>query len=349
MMMNRCRGIYLCALLALVLTACAAGQKACLKSRMDRHEVRTLSFWKDYRCGSVEERLYEPPGALLDYLCLDNRLNGYDARPQGAVADEMFRQDVRRALAELPGPVGNAVKEKLIGIFLVRNLGTTGYTEAVVDQQGRHVAGFVVLDVGSLRQTANEWATAKERTVFRDDGGGRLQVTLEEKSSDNSQNAIQFILLHEFGHLVSIGEGFHPDWLDEAKPVGAIEDDLFYPLSWRKAKDGSEVSVFEDVFPERREVRFYGEARLKSSQMAEVYRHLAMTNYVSLYGATGPFEDFAESFALYVHSRLMKKPYRVKITQGGKEVFTYESCWDQPRCAAKQAVLDQWFSRFSQP
>ncbi|HQH01124.1 MAG TPA: putative zinc-binding metallopeptidase, partial [Smithellaceae bacterium] len=200
-----------------------------------------------------------------------------------------------------------------------------------------------------LRQTANEWATAKERTVFRDDGGGRLQVTLEEKSSDNSQNAIQFILLHEFGHVVSIGERFHPDWLDDAKPGGAIEDDLFYPLSWRKTKDASDVSLFEDVFPERREVRFYGEARLKSSQMAEVYRHLAKTNFVSLYAATGPFEDFAESFALYVHSRLMKKPYRVEITQGGREVFTYESCWDQPRCAAKQAVLDRWFSRFSRP
>jgi hypothetical protein len=349
MMMKRGSGIYLCVLLALVLTACAAGQKTCLKSRMDHHEVRTLSFWKDYQRGGVEDRIYEPPGALLDYLYLDNRLNGYETRPQAAVADETFRQDVRRAMAELPEPVRKAVNAKLIGIFLVRNLGTTGYTEAVVDQQRRPVAGFVVLDVVSLRQTANEWATAKERTVFRDDGEGRLQVTLEEKSSDNSQNAIQFILLHEFGHLVSIGERFHPDWLDEAKPVGAIEDYLFYPLSWRKAKDGSDVSLFEDVFPERREVRFYGEARLKSSQMADVYRRLGMTNYVSLYGSTGPFEDFAESFALYVHSRLMKKPYRVKITQGGREVLTYESCWDQPRCAAKQAVLDRWFSRFSRP
>ena len=349
MMMNRGREILLCALLALVLTACASGHKACLKSSLDRHEVRTLSFWKDYQRGSVEDKLYESPEALLDYLCLDNRLNGYDARPQAAVADETFRQDVRRAIAELPAPVKTAVNQKLAGIFIVRNLGTTGYTEAVVNPQGRPVAGFVVLDVGALRQTANEWATAKERTVFRDDGGGRLQVTLEEKSSDNSQNAIQFILLHEFGHVVSIGERFHPDWLDDAKPGGAIEDDLFYPLSWRKTKDASDVSLFEDVFPERREVRFYGEARLKSSQMAEVYRHLAKTNFVSLYAATGPFEDFAESFALYVHSRLMKKPYRVEITQGGREVFTYESCWDQPRCAAKQAVLDRWFSRFSRP
>jgi len=347
--MKRSGGIILAIVMALVFISCAAGQKACLKTSLDRHEVRTLSFWKDYRRGSVEDRLYEPPEALLDYLCLDNRLNGYDARPQAAVADETFRQDVRRAIAELPAPVREAVKGKLIGIFLVRNLGTTGYTEVVVAQQGRPVAGFVVLDVGLLRQTANEWATAKERTVFRDDGGGRLQVTLEEKSSDNSQNAIQFILLHEFGHVVSIGEGFHPDWLDEAKPVGAIEDYVFYALSWRKVKDGSEASLFEDVFPERREVRFYGEARLKSSQMAEVYRRLAKTNFVSLYAATGPFEDFAESFALYVHSRLMKKPYRVEITQGGREVFTYESCWDQPRCAAKQAVLDRWFSRFSLP
>ena len=103
--MKRSGGIILAIVMALVFTSCAAGQKACLKTSLDRHEVRTLSFWKDYRRGSVEDRLYEPPEALLDYLCLDNRLNGYDARPQAAVADETFRQDVRRAIAELPAPV----------------------------------------------------------------------------------------------------------------------------------------------------------------------------------------------------------------------------------------------------
>ena len=346
--MNRGRVFFLCILLALVLTGCAAGHRACLKSRMDRHEVRSSAIWQDYRRGNIEDRLYAPPETLLNYLHLDNRLNGYDTRPQAAVVDDAFRQDVRQAIAELPWPVREAVKEKLIGIFFVRNLGTTGYTEAVADQQGRPAAGFVVLDVGSLRKSANAWATSRENTVFQN-GGGRLQVTLEEKSNDNSKNAIQFILLHEFGHLVSIGESFHPDWLDETKTVGAIEDYRFYPLSWRKAKDGSDVSLFEDVFPERRDVRFYGEARLKSSQRAGVYRRLAMTNFVSLYGATSPFEDFAESFALYVHSVWMKKPYRVEITQSGNQVFLYESCWNQPRCAAKRAVLEQWFSRFCQP
>lgn len=334
---------------ALFWTACAGVHNACLKSRMDRHEVRSPAFWQDCPRGNLEDRLYEPPEALLDYLHLDNRLNGYDTRPQAAVADDAFRQDLREAMAELPGPVREAVKEKLIGIFLIRNLGTTGYTEAVADRQGRPAAGFVVLDVGPLRQSANAWATAKERTVFRDDNDGRLQVTLEEKQNDNSKNAIQFILLHEFGHLVSIGERFHPDWTDQKKTAETDGEYLFYSLSWRKGKDGSEVSLWEDVFPERREVRFYGEARLKSSQMADVYRRLAMTNFVSLYGATGPFEDFAESFALYVHSRLMKKPYRVEITQGGGEVFTYESCWGQPRCAAKRAVLEEWVSRFRRP
>ncbi|MFA7177450.1 MAG: hypothetical protein WC114_09380 [Smithellaceae bacterium] len=333
----------------LFFTSCAAGHNACLKSRMDRHEVRSPAFWQDYRRGNLEDRLHAAPEPLLDYLHLDNRLNGYDTRPQATVADDSFRQDVRQAMAELPGPVREAVKEKLIGIFFVRDLGTTGYTEAVADPQGRPAAGFVVLDVGSLRQTANAWATSRENTVFQNDGEGRLQVTLEEAPNDNSKNAIQFILLHEFGHLVSIGERFHPSWLDEAKPVGAIEDYLFYPLSWRKEKDGSNVSLFEDVFPERRDVRFYGEARLKSPQMADVYRRLAMTNFVSLYGATGPFEDFAESFALYVHSVWMKKPYRVQITQSGRPVFLYESCWDQPRCAAKRAVLEEWFSRFRKP
>ena len=330
-------------LYTLSLSACAIHNKACLKDKLDHHEIRNLSFWQGYLQGKVEDRIDAPPEKLVEYLNMDNRLNDFPARPEAAPMPPAFRSDLRQALLELPEPVKAVVKDKLIGIFIVKDLGTTGYTEAIADERGKLVAGFIVLDISALDHAANDWATRKERTVFLDDGVYQLQVAIEDGVQNNRKNAIQFILLHELGHVVSIGERFHPSWLDHPETLKAGDHYEYYSLSWRRSEDGVDLSLFEDVFPERKDVHYYGDARLKAAQMGDIYRRLAQTNFVSLYGATNPFDDFAEAFALYVHGRLMKKPYRVMITKTGEVVSVYESCWDEQRCMAKKAVLENLF------
>jgi len=82
-------------------------------------------------------------------------------------------------------------------------------------------------------------------------------------------------------------------------------------------------------------------ARLAASDMPAAYASLGKTNFPTLYAATSPGDDFAESFASYVHTVMMKRPWEITIRRDGKVAATYRTCWQEPRCAAKRAILER--------
>ena len=86
------------------------------------------------------------------------------------------------AIREMPAAVIELVDEKLMGIFLVEDLGGTGFTDYVFDDQHEAVGAFVVLDVKVLTRMANAWATWKENTPFVDDADFDLQTRIEDQN-----------------------------------------------------------------------------------------------------------------------------------------------------------------------
>ena len=74
--------------------------------------------------------------------------------------------------------------------------------------------------------------------------------------------------------------------------------------------------------------------------MAAAYGSLEKTNFPTLYAATTPGDDFAESFVSYVHTALMKRPWEITIRKDGEVVKSYRTCWEEPRCAAKRRILE---------
>jgi len=61
-----------------------------------------------------------------------------------------------------------------------------------------------------------------------------------------------------------------------------------------------------------------------------------------LYSATRPGDDFAEAFASYVHTVLMRKPWEIRIYANGKQAKVYGPCWSEARCAGKKKILERF-------
>ena len=145
------RGLILC-LGLLLIAACSSNgpfeckSQNCLLSKKEANPSRSLEFWQSRLQKPLDQRLDRIPEELLEYIRLDNRLNGYPAsvtRFEDREAVALLRQ----AFASLPTRVHDLVRSKLAGIFLVDNLGTSGYTESIRDQTGKPVAGILVLMV----------------------------------------------------------------------------------------------------------------------------------------------------------------------------------------------------------
>ncbi|MBU2550494.1 MAG: hypothetical protein KKB20_18955 [Proteobacteria bacterium] len=310
--------------------------------------VRTARFWgESWRERPWPERLRPAPAELIAYLTLENERAGFSERPRPADPSPEFGRALAGIAARLPDPVGRLAATGLVGVFLVDGLGSTGFCETVLDDRGRESFIFIVLDRGLLIKTrANAWATWKENSAFRPDpeAGPDLSLIIETPEGDTPLNAIRYIMLHELGHALGLLSRAHPSWSPDQGPLRL--DGPFTRLSWQAGPDGRPVSRFDDVFPERKALRFYGfeRAGLSRNQIMDTYDHLSRsTNFASLAAAASLWEDFAESFATWVHVVLDDRPWQVRLERKGRTATVIESCWRKDRCPEKRAFMETWF------
>ena len=321
---------------------CAASDKPCLLKASQSHPARTAAFWKATLARPIDERIGPAPRGVVEYLHIDNLLNGFPEKPRSSQLSAEFMADVRGAVADLPPAVRRVFDGTFAGVWFVDDLGGTGYTDMFRDERDRPVGGFVVLDAAVLGKfTANAWATWKENTPFKPQDGWKLDARIEGASGDTRRGAIRYILLHELGHVLSINRDVHPRWDMAPKDVPPSARFPFFDLSWTiDRKESRYASKYDGAFPARRLVVYYLGAKLAASDMPAAYASLRKTNFPTLYAATSPGDDFAESFVSYVHTVLMKRPWEITLRYNGKVVKAYRTCWDEARCAAKRRILE---------
>ena len=331
------------ALLSCASGPCYSGDKACLARAIKAHPARDVQFWQADLARPVVQRVAPAPAGLVEVINMDNVLHGFPERPRTAQPDPSFIDDVNAAIADLPPQVWHRFRDRLVGIYLVDELGGSAYADTVLGADRTPVAGLVVLDAGVLaKRTANAWATWKENTPFKAREGYQLQARIEHADSDNRRNAIQYILLHELGHVLSIGGDIHPSWNLDPKEVPPSSRFPYFDLSWKIDRDANKyASLFDGEFVQRKNTAYYFGAKLDATDMAPAYTSLEKTNFPSLYAATHPGDDFAEAFASYVHVVLQKRPWEITISHDGKVVKTFKSCWDEARCAEKRRLMEQ--------
>jgi hypothetical protein len=323
---------------------CKPADHDCAVKAIEANPAKKLAYWGAALAKPVEERIGPAPRELLDLLRVDNVRHRLPNKPHLPALSEEFLADVRAAFAELPESLRHRAAGKLVGIYFADDMGSTGFADQANDAAGAPKAAFVMLDPSVLQKyTANGWATWKENTPFQPDPAFRLEAIIEDSANDNRMSAIQYILLHEIAHVLSVGGPFHPNWNTAPARIRSTSEFAFFEQSWFISReDQSYASHFDYAFPERKSVAYYVGARLPASAMLTTYERLEDTNFPTLYAATHPADDFAESFASYVHTVMLKKPFEIRLYRDGEIAKRYGSCWTQPRCAGKRRILEEF-------
>ncbi len=287
-------------------------------------------------------RIQPAPEPVIAYLIKENQNDGIPLIPVPVKPSAVFNEALQSIVADLSPSLRKVLENSLTGIYTVRDLGSSGFTEEYSGADNRRYA-FIALDADVLlNRPANLWAAWKENSAFLASPDLSLTMTLETPDKDTVVNAVRFILLHELGHVFGFVCGAHPS-------LARMDSDSFqaYPfveLSWQKT-DGRIRSRFDAFFPERKLLRFYG-AGPKVLQLAEapaLYKKVAKTNFPSLYSSLSIHEDFAESFAIYMHTIRARRPWRVEVEAPEQDKIVLESCFQDDRCRDKKAFFDGFF------
>jgi hypothetical protein len=300
-------------------------------------------FWERQLDRALAERLGAAPAELVDYVALVNQATGNPALPCAAVVPDDFLDDVRSAIAGMPRVVRQMLQDELLGVYFARGLGSSAITDVVVRDTGEVIGSVVALDVDAFHdRTANAWATWKENTPFAATGLMTLQAHIAEPDDDTRANALQYLLLHEFGHVLTAGRGFMPDWWSDPSAMAAADAYPFLRLAWDIDEDKRIAPRPGEDFPLRNYVAYYTGAQLTGDEMLVAYAGLESTSFPTLYAATNVYDDFAESFAGYVHTVLMKRPARIQICCDGIVIMEPADYWSEPRSAAKKAFMESF-------
>ena len=331
--------------LVLLLAACSIEDPEKEARTARAQAVERIDFWRSTLARPLNQRIKIAPQGLLDYVALANQTNHISNVPRPSSPTVDFIADVRAALDELPADIKALLENELVGIYFIDNVGGSALTHEILDAQGRPVAGVIILDPFVLSsQTANSWATWKENTPFKPDPRFRLSMQIADPASDDRKNAIAYNLLHEIAHVLSIRRRMHPPFNKSPKEIGPASAWPFMALSWQVTGERY-AGRFDEAFSNRTNVVYYGTPLLPAGKMAEVYQQLGASNFSTLYAATNPFDDFAESFVNYVHVTRMRKPWLVRIYEDEKLILTHGACWEEARCAEKRKLIESLLAR----
>lgn len=301
-----------------------------------------LAFYADLRGKPLDERIMPAGPAVIDWQHQINLKYGQDIRPVAARPDHPLAPVVRQVVAGLPPRIRGLAERHLLALYLIEKDFGSGTTEAVRGPDGTWRHAYIALNLTELGRTANAWATWKERSTFRDSPGYELRMTIERDDQDTVAGAVRFILLHELGHVLGLGLQAHGFWDAETLPE-ATRDSPFLRISWAPTAEDHMRSHWKREYPLLDRLSFYsfGEAELSLDRAPLIYEALGKTDFPSLYGATNVFDDVAEAFVIYVHTRLLGRPYRVQVLEGGALRAEFRSCIETGACADKVAALER--------
>jgi len=325
-------------ILTLLLTAHLYGDKKLdiLKLQHKNHIVKEYKTWLGWRDTTLLQRINKSPKNIINYITLDNKIFGYDDIPKQVDIDSGLNKDLIDAIKELPEVVKKQMQKHLIGIFILSGLGSTGYSEYIYNGEN-YDGGFILLDQDILLNiTANKWATWRVNSAFKQNDLYELSLNIEDKSSDTRKQAIQFILLHEIAHLLGPALKAHPR-TDEGDP----KDFSFSAISWLSFKD----SIYDKDFKQRKNIKFYSfkKAKLDIKNTSKILTNLNKSDFCSVYASTSFFEDFAEAYAIYVHTVLMKKAYSLKLLYKNKEIASFKNQYNMNKFKKKRKYFDKLF------
>lgn len=233
--------------------------------------------------------------------------------------------DLREVVKNLPRPFARLFERHVCAIVLMHDAPMTGTLKPLAAERTRSI---ILLDVDKLRLLPNDWLAFKESSAFESAPSWVISGKMAEASDNTRRVLMEFLLVHELGHVV-----------DAAFPEHSLLDD-FRSISWPRGDALASTPLVH--YPERKHL-----APLPEGQIEAYYDLIAAGAFASPATISNEQEDFAESLATFMHTIIRGRPWELEVYRDGKLVRKLRTCWTEPRCSRKRAILETLLARWS--
>ena len=210
-------------------------------------------------------------------------------------------------------------------IFIEKQFIATAYASIIKDEKGNNHGAFIGVrkSLLDLKQSLENWISWKEQLNF---GGNYESYDLTPGLpvfKANTQKPVfdllYFVMAHEFGHVFDFANNVNQLEDCSTDKDGDWFDCKVGPNSWTAFSWTSEKLVNnENDFTNRMGLCFYRceDHPLKKEDVLQLYKDFNESNFISLYAATNPLDDFAEAMAYYVSDLNLQMTISLDTAQG---------------------------------
>lgn len=259
----------------------------------------------------------EAPDSLIQGLQQDTQTSGITFKPKKLLKSASAVANVKRAYKKIPLNVLNLLRGKLYAIFVTAGLDRLAYANEVYNQEGEMTGGYIVLDYERLNFNAQSWASGQLKLItpaLKDS----ITAEFATKKEDHPSLVFRFVLTEAMGQLIAL---LDPEVFQQ-----------FYIFSWRKGADGIDENIQEPALGFRSRPFLFN-----ANEIVKVFDRLSSTNLPTLTASRGPYSDFAESLAMYLHTQVYHQPFAWHYRD--QSMHNYQNCMTANRCAEKIAYF----------
>jgi len=274
-------------------------------------DIKKIENYKFDTNINIINRIKSEDKKVIDYL---NKLDNTDKYNLYSPTQKDLKK-IKITLKKMPKLLQKLFNEKLISLYFVNNFQGSGYVEYIFSNTGE-IYFILILNSATLKQSISELLTARDNTTFLNNNSNiKLNIKLST-AKKNNESALLYILLHEGAHIIDytyqLTPFVEPDLKQFAKTK--IEENEFAKNVWLDYK----TPIEKYNFAGRDKLSFYylsGAPKLDIKSADNIYEMLANTPFVSLYASLNWAEDFAELFAVYYLTDVLKMKYKIEISK----------------------------------
>lgn len=313
-------------------------------SQEKRFGPQYAHFWelKEWYSKETVDRILPESSELITFLSLSNQAKGIHQYPSEFTLKSDDINLLKGIILELPDNLKKLLNKKLTGIVVVKDLGFSSDSHIVFNQKEEMKYGFIVLDAGLFSMNSNQWMSTRSLKAFKMDDSGQVFTIKLSRDESSNKASVRYFILKEIAKIQAFLNHSIPY---SANLMGAdtnISKFDFLNFSWEAKNIGA--SIWDNEFSYRKFLNFLSnnKSKIRMEYSDSVFEQWNKTNFVNLKASTNPIDDFAESFAQYIHIFKYHENYSIELTKNNKVIKTYESCWKTQRCEKKKAFFESY-------